>query len=171
MFKFSLLLTLFSTILLTSCGGGASSFKNDSDSVKKMAIDMRKGNAGAVKLITSLRPSTADCEAIMESADEAKLLFEYAEKIYGELPTDGLPIGDEARTETIVFTAKSDDLAAGTNPDLPGGYTNLKFKKGLTVYGFKYVKSGETSGMAYDGLIYTGSKFVFIPKMFRAFKG
>jgi hypothetical protein len=171
MFKFSMLLTFCMSILLTSCGGGASSFKNDSESVKKMAIDMRKGNASAVKLITSLRPSAADCEAIMESADDAKLLLTYADKLYGELPPDGLSIGDEARTETIVFTAKSDDLAAGTNPDLPGGYTGLKFKKGLTVYGFKYVKPSETSGMAYDGLIYTGSKFVFIPKMFRAFKG
>jgi hypothetical protein len=57
------------------------------------------------------------------------------------------------------------------NLDLPGGYERIKgrLKPGVTVYGFKYVVPGQTTGMAYDWLIKVGNDWILIPKLWRAF--
>ena len=41
----------------------------------------------------------------------------------------------------------------------PGGYKRVadKFKPGLTVYRWKYVKPGEKLGMSFDGLVYVNN--------------
>ena len=40
-------------------------------------------------------------------------------------------------------------------------------KSGLTVYAFKFVKPGETLGMAFDGLVWVNGHFAIFPKPWR----
>jgi hypothetical protein len=41
-------------------------------------------------------------------------------------------------------------------------------KPGLTLYRFKFVKPGETVGMAYDGLVHVNGHWVMLPKPWAA---
>jgi hypothetical protein len=76
-----------------------------------------------------------------------------------------------ANTELALFKATTDELqqgAAAAN-EFPGGYKRIadKFKPGLTIYRWKYVKPGEKLGMAFDGLVNVNGHWVWFPKSWR----
>jgi len=54
--------------------------------------------------------------------------------------------------------------------EFPGGYGKVVgFMKGNhPIVRFKFVKPGETLGMAYDGLVHVGGRWVWMPKPWRA---
>ena len=56
--------------------------------------------------------------------------------------------------------------------DKPGGYAKVAphMKAGHTWYRFKFVKSGERVGMAYDGLTFVNHHWVIVPKPWRVLK-
>ena len=44
------------------------------------------------------------------------------------------------------------------------------FKRNVPIVRFKFVKQGETTGMAFDGLIYVNDRWVIMPKPWRVLK-
>jgi len=50
--------------------------------------------------------------------------------------------------------------------EFPGGYKQVRdrFLVDVPIARFKFVKSGESLGMAYDGLIFVNGRWVFMPK-------
>jgi hypothetical protein len=126
------------------------------DEVKRIADSLR-GNKEA---LMKLKPTAAQIAEIAANEEDAKALAAYTEQLFASIPAKGID-GKPGQTETLVTSGDS----------LPGGYAQqaAHFKKGVAIYGFKYVMPGETSGMAFDGLVKLGETWVMIPKAWRAF--
>ena len=174
-----LTLTLASAFLFSACGN-----KNDGAGAASAAASQPAGNqAGAKELLTAflkpdadrkaltagLRPDKADYEAVFAGDLAAKVMAAHA-----PMWDAGAAIGpNEGQTELLLDGVTSADIK-GWTPNaadvLPGGYEKIKdgFKDGLIVYRFKFVKPGETTGMAFDGLIHVNGKWRLFPKPWRA---
>jgi hypothetical protein len=78
---------------------------------------------------------------------------------------------NEGQTELLLYSATTEEIAGeqGDGPNFPGGYkkATLSMKPGVQWYRFKFVKPGETSGMAFDGLTKINGKWRFFPKPWR----
>jgi hypothetical protein len=165
-------------LALTACskknGGSAalSKYPGTEDGAKQMLTDLRT-SSDAAGMTKALRPTSADYKAVFTDDFAAK-----AEKGYEALWSDPKSVigADPANTELKLSKATTDDIKAWTHDvemDFPGGYQKVGeyFKPGLTVYRWKYVKPGETLGMAYDGLIFVNNHWAWFPKPWRVAKG
>jgi hypothetical protein len=56
--------------------------------------------------------------------------------------------------------------------EFPGGYAQVAqyIVKDVPIVRFKFVKPGETMGMAFDGLIHVNGRWVFMPKPWNGLK-
>ncbi|MEO3388660.1 hypothetical protein [Mesorhizobium sp. CAU 1741] len=109
------------------------------------------------------RPTTSQINAISATKADADKLRAYVEMVYADL-SPGRAAAKGGQTEVVVTGPDLRDLA--------GGYRKYieHFRPGTTIYGFKYVKPGEDSGMRYDGIIRVNDAWIFIPKAWRAFR-
>ncbi len=127
-----------------------------------------KPDADTKTLTTALKPDKADYEAVFTSDFAAKVAAAHA-----PMWEAGAAIGPkEGQTELMLNGVSSADLKAWAqkaSDHLPGGYEKIKdnFNDGLTVYAFKFVKPGETLGMAFDGLVHVNGHWRLFPKPFR----
>ena len=126
--------------------------------VRRFAEILREDLGSAVRF----RPTDTEIEAITATAADAELLRAYVDQVYSQLQA-GVSAAKPGQTEIMT--------AGPALKDLPGGYSQHvgHFRKGIEIYGFKYVEPGKTSGMAYDGLFRLGVRWFFIPKAWRAF--
>ena len=173
----SILVGALAALALTACSkkGGSqamSKYPGTEDGAKQMLTDIRT-SPDAAGMTKALRPTSADYKAVFTDDFAPK-----AEKSYAELWNDPKAVigADPANTELKLSKATTDDIKAWTHDvemDFPGGYQRVGqyFKPGLTVYRWKYVKPGETLGMAYDGLIYVNNHWAWFPKPYRIAKG
>lgn len=164
--------------LLFACkkdgGGGGSAatskYPGTEEGAKQLLTDIRSGDAQA--MTRALKPTTADYKAVFVDEVAGK-----AETAYEKLWSDPKAVigADPANTELKLWKATTDELKAGSGDagEFPGGYGRVadKFKPGLTVYRWKYVKPGESLGMAYDGLIHVNGHWAWFPKPWRAIGG
>ncbi|MBD1924415.1 hypothetical protein H6F77_25580 [Microcoleus sp. FACHB-831] len=112
----------------------------------------------------SLRPRSEDYAQIFAPQVVEKAQEGY-EKLWAEFP---FPQAQPGQTQLLVAIAKAEELASqeGVGEVFPGGYQQivhylLPDKIWLT---WKYVKPGESSGMAYDGLVWLEDRFAWFPK-------
>ncbi len=149
--------------------GSKANFAGTAEGGKELVTAVQKGNAD---FLPSLKPSEADIAALFDPSATAQISA-YVAKTYEELAKAKIG-GKEGQTELLFNTAQSDDFVAANEAAkaFPGGYTMnaAKFKPGITWYAWKYVKPGETLGMAFDGLTFVNNHWVWIPKPFRAFR-
>lgn len=142
--------------------------KTVDDAKKHLAKFLEKG-VDQHKLLREMAPTDADLKAIFadDVFDKAKAHYE---KMFAE-PGSG-SLTKEGQTELLVWAATSEELKEGTGDagKFPGGYKKVadKLKPGLTFFRFKFVKPGETLGMAFDGLTYVNDRWVMVPKPWRA---
>lgn len=69
-------------------------------------------------------------------------------------------------TEILLVSALGEELA--TAAGFPGGYRSLTDVVPDRIWiAWKYVVPGQTSGMAYDGLVWLDDRFVWFPKPWR----
>ena len=175
----TILLAALAAIALTACskkGGGSealSKYPGTEDGAKQLVTDIA-ASSDAAGMTKALKPTSADYKAVFTDDFASK-----AEKGYEELWNDPKAVitrGDAGNTELKLSKATTDDIKAWTHDvemDFPGGYQKVGqyFKPGLTVYRWKYVKPGETLGMAYDGLIYVNSHWAWFPKPWHIARG
>ncbi len=139
---------------------------------KELLSAFEKPGADLKALSQALRPTKEDYAAVFNAGFATALMALYDpawEK--GELvltPKDG-------QTELLLHGVASEEIKAwskAASDDLPGGYGKIKdeFKSGITVYAFKFVKPGESTGMAYDGLVHVNNHWCIFPKPYRAAK-
>ncbi|MFO0749536.1 MAG: hypothetical protein U1F43_28275 [Myxococcota bacterium] len=156
--------------LAAACGGkssgGGGDYPGTADGAKAMVTDMLKGDMAAIA--AKLKPSKEDIAAIYD-ASVVDAVNEHVEKMFAELGGVG---AKEGQSEVVFMAATSEDFKAGNDAakKFPGGYARIadKLKPGVTFYAWKYVKPGESSGMAFDGLVFVNGHWVWIPKSFRA---
>lgn len=138
--------------------------------VKTIALALQENDAEAIDLLESLKASYEDCLEIVCLENDAWNLWKYAKLTYHKANIQAI-YAKPGQTELIIQSANTSHLKQGSNKGLPGGYSSIatKFKDDLIIYSFCYANPGSTIGMRFDGLIYVRNKWVFIPKMWRAF--
>ena len=145
--------------------------KGDEASAKKKLDKFLAPGADYSALTKELRPTHADYQALFD--DETAPVIE---SVYESEWESGPPAiqPKPGQTELLLYSASVDDLKNGTGnaDEFPGGYTKVAphMKPGHTWYRFKFVRSGEKLGMAYDGLTFVHHHWVIVPKPWRALK-
>lgn len=172
------------TIFLTNCDDKPSDLSVAPDGASSTRVSRIAGTeAGARELLSAflkpdadrkalsaaLRPANADYEAVFTADLAAKLRAAHA-----PMWDAGQGIGpNEGQTEILLHGVPSAEIKAWTQNAsniLPGGYERVKdqINDGLTIYRFKFVKPGESLGMAFDGLVHVNGNWRLFPKPWRA---
>jgi hypothetical protein len=159
-------------------GGGSgasvdvSKYPGTEDGAKQLLTDLRT-SSDARGMTLALKPQSADYQAVFVGDAAAKAEAGYG-KLWGEPKT--VINAPPANTETLIAKVTTEGLqtwSPAAEVGFPGGYRSIadKYKPGLTVYRWKYVKPGETTGMAFDGLIYVNNHWAWFPKPWRVLGG
>jgi hypothetical protein len=135
------------------------------EGARQMLGDLRGGETSV--LARALAPSAEDYQAVFEGDFVAKAQA-YYEKLYSSVASAQTPVAKTDQTELQLWAATSDELKsnAGNAAQFPTGYADIAphLKSGLTFYRWKYVTPGSDTGMAYEGLVHVGSRWVWFPK-------
>ncbi|MBU0506276.1 hypothetical protein KJ708_09805 [bacterium] len=169
---FASVLSIFiCTLFMTSALQAQSTFPNTTEGAKQLLEQFLKPGADYKTLTNSLRPTQADFDAFFKETAVQKAYQGY------QPPWNAGAIvvkNNPGQTAVILTAATTDELktATGNASAFPGGYAQVAphLKSGVTVYRFKFVKPGETLGMAYDGLVYLNNHWVIFPKSWRVLK-
>ncbi len=145
-----------------SAGGG------DLAAAKGMLEPFLKPGADHAALTKSMQPTAEDYKAVFKDEVTGKLESHY-QKMWGDPNAAIKP--NEGQTQLLLYSATTEEIAAGQGdgPNFPGGYKKAVevMKPGVRWYRFKFVKPGETLGMAFDGLTFVNGKWRFFPKPWR----
>jgi hypothetical protein len=140
------------------------------DGAKALLKEFVKPGADYAALSKPLQPTTADYATVFEAqtAAKAQAVYDPAWKA-GQLVVKPNP----GQTEVLLEGIPTAEIRAWTPKAaniLPGGWAKLKgeIKEGLTMYRFKFVEPGKTTGMAYDGLVHVNGQWRIFPKAWRA---
>ena len=172
----TLLLAVFAAVGLAACGGGqlvSEKFPGTKDGAKALLTEFLKPDADRKKMTMDLRPTKEDYRVFY--ADEATA--DRAEKFFDKLWSSGDAVvaPKEGQTELKLFSATTEQLGAlvpeGEAAEFPSGMQSLaatnNLKPNQTIYAFKFVKPGETTGMAFEGLTHINGKWRLFPKPWR----
>jgi len=164
------LLVVVASLTSLACGGSSAAgldFPGTADGGKAL-VNALLTATDKPAFITKLKPTQADLEALFD-ASVVTAMGAHVDKMFAAVGEVGAKDG---QTEVLFMSASSDDFKTGAEParKFPGGYKHIadKLKPGVTWYAWKFVKPGETSGMAFDGLAYVNGHWVWVPKPFRA---
>lgn len=172
-----LLLTAISLIALIGAGcssqPAASKFPGTTEGASALLAEFLKPGADTKKLTMDLRPTTEDYRAFYKETSQA----DRAEKFFEPLWSGGqaLVAPKEGQTELKLYSATPDEMRndTGDSTEMPAGLRALadELKPNVTVYTFKFVKPGESSGMAFEGLTHVNGKWRLFPKPWRFMSG
>ncbi len=133
-----------------------------------MIIKFRAAGADRAALTKNLRPTTDDYTKVF-TTDFARKLEASQNAMWDSPPTIGiLP----AQTEMHVSKATTEDFQKGAlaAKEFAGGYAKIadKLQPGVTLFRFKFVKPGESSGMVIEGIAFVNGHWRIFPKPWRA---
>lgn len=118
-------------------------------------------------LTARLKPAPADIRAVYGEPLATKMIDGYT-----QLFVPGTAIGPKDGQDDLLFVlTTTGELKKGGDAAraFPGGYAQVtQYIKGdVPIVRFKFVKKGEATGMAFDGLVHVNGKWVFMPKPWR----
>lgn len=127
-----------------------------------------KPNADYRALTQALLPTEAEVKALY-----AEPLGSLMWKSYAEQMGPGVSFAPKPdQTEVLVVYATTRDLfdRKPVLDEFPGGYKDVLqyLKVDVPIVRFKFVKPGETLGLAFDGLVYLNGRWVIMPKPWRS---
>lgn len=119
-------------------------------------------------LTAALKPSPEDVRAVYAEPLASQLI-----ENYDALYQPGTAIRPKLeQTELITFFSTTAALQSGDPmlDEFPGGYKKVlpHFVSDVPIVRFKFVKSGERSGISSDGFIFVNDRWVFMPKPWRS---
>ena len=121
-------------------------------------------------LTAAILPTEAEVHMVYKDPLASRMAEGYAKAL-----TTGIKFGPKPGQDALLLVyATTAQLQRGDAVlrEFPGGYKNVVqfFKRNVPIVRFKFVKQGETTGMAFDGLIYVNDRWVIMPKPWRALK-
>ena len=170
----NLMLAAFIAVGLAGCGGGqsnAAKFPGTKDGAKSLLNEFMKPDADRKKMTMELRPTKEDYRAFYADESTAARAETFYDKLWSS--GDAVVAPKEGQTELKLFSATTEQLSesAGEAAEFPGGMLSLASSKTLkpsqTIYAFKFVKPGESTGMAFEGLTYVNGNWRLFPKPWR----
>lgn len=137
------------------------------DNAREMLMGFFAEGADLLALTAALKPSEADIRAVYGEPLASKLVAGY-----DGLFSPGTKFGPKPEHDTLVTVrATTGGLKSGDAvlSDFPGGYSDvLSYMIGdFPIVRFKFVTSGETLGLAFDGLVFVNNHWVLMPKPWR----
>lgn len=170
--------TALIAICLAACGGGqqiSAKFPGTKDGAKALLQEFMKPGADTKKMTMELRPTKEDYRAFYVDERTADRAEAYFDKLWSS--GNAVVAPKEGQTDLKLFSATTEDLrdSAGESSEFPGGLKTLastdNLKPKLTIYGFKFVKPGESTGMAFEGLTHVNGNWRLFPKAWRFMEG
>lgn len=166
----NLMLTVFIAVNLAGCGGSgqsaAAKFPGTKDGAKALLAEFMKPDADRKKMTMDLRPTKEDYKAFYADESMAARAETYFDKLWSG--GEAVVAPKEGQTELKLFSATTEELdqGAGEASEFPTGMSSMasNFKPNLTIYAFKFVKPGESTGMAYEGLTHINGHWRLFPK-------
>lgn len=127
-----------------------------------------KPGADYVALTAAILPSEADVRAVYGEPLASALWASYTEQL-----TKGISFAPKpGQTQLLLTRATTRDLVEGKAVlrDFPGGYKDVSkyFIADVPIVRFKFVKPGESIGLAFDGFVHVNGRWVIMPKPWRA---
>jgi hypothetical protein len=140
------------------------------EGAKQLLSEFLKADSDKLALTAALKPRPEDYNAVFANEEMSKKAQSYYEEMWKMMGSQ--PISPKAgQSSLLLVSATTDELKAGTgkSSEFPGGYKDAaaNLKPGLTVYKWKFVKPGETLGMAFDGLYNVNGRWAIMPKPWR----
>ena len=119
-------------------------------------------------LTATMRPTEAEIRVVYAPRLADRLIG-----LYAQMFQPGAAIGpNPGQSEILLWGSTTGDLRAGAPvlAEFPGGYKEIRgaMQGDFPIFRFKFVKPGERSGMAFDGLVYINDRYVLMPKPWRA---
>ena len=159
-----------------SLGGGQSSsakFPGTKDGARALLTEFLKPDADRKKMTMELRPTKEDYRAFYVDEATAARAETFFDKLWSS--GDAVVAPKDGQTELILFSATTEQLGElvpeGEAAQFPSGMqslaSNKNLKPNLTIYAFKFVKPGETMGMAFEGLTHINGHWRLFPKPWR----
>ncbi len=166
------MLAAFVALLFSGCGGAAAvtaKFPGTKDGAKAMLGEFMKPEADRKKLTMELRPTKEDYRSFYSDEHAATRAEAYFNKLWDS--GDAVVAPKEGQTELRLFSATPKQLMEfdGDYADFPTAMISLAdtLNPNLTLYAFKFVKPGEATGMAFEGLTHINGKWRLFPKPWR----
>jgi len=164
-----IVLVFLALIVSLSSSSFATAMQSGEKGAKQLLNNFINPNIDHLKLTKTLHPNKIDYKAFFIEKSWEKAMKVYEETLW----TKDLVIeAKEGQTEILLWAATPAELKAGTGNTkaFPGGYREItdQIKGEPTIYRFKFVKPGETSGSTYDGLVYINGHWVIFPKPWKA---
>ena len=135
---------------------------------RALLMQCLKPGADRHALTWALVPRPEEVRAVYGEPLATKMIDTYAAQLTRSVAIAPKP----GQTELLTWQATTDDLKGGAAmlDEFPGGYRDVAgyFRGGHPIVRFKFVAPGESLGMAYDGLIHVGGRWVWMPKPWRS---
>ncbi|OAN71419.1 hypothetical protein A8B82_03725 [Sulfitobacter sp. EhC04] len=127
--------------------------------------------ANYLALTQALLPTEADVRAVYAEPLGSALWADLSSQI-----GPGTAFGPKPDHNDIIVVHTTTRALAEKRPvlnEFPGGYKDVLqyFKVDVPIVRFKFVTSGDTLGLAFDGLIYLNGRWVIMPKPWRSLPG
>jgi len=127
-------------------------------------------NADLVALTAALLPTEAEIHMVYKDPLASLLVESYAAQLKPGIKFGPKPDHNDLylRYATTAGLQRGDAVLR----EFPGGYKDVLqyFKTDVPIVRFKFVTSGKTIGLAFDGLVYVNNHWVIMPKPWRALK-
>jgi len=139
---------------------------------RPMLMRFYEPNANFTALTLALQPTEAEIRAVYAEPLASILVESYAE-MYSGLAASGGGLGPKPKhNDLLIVQTTTAELArdASIQREFPGGYSQVLsyFIGDYPIVRFKFVTSGESIGMASDGLIFINDHWVLMPKPWRS---
>jgi len=139
-------------------------------SAEQLLARFVKPGADRAALTFALKPTEDDIAAVYGEPLATKLIEMYAEIFVPGIELDPKP---EHNAVLVFYTSTAQLKQGGAALDeFPGGYAKINqfYIGNQPIIRFKFVVSGQTTGIASDGLIHVNGRWVLMPKPWRALK-
>ncbi len=169
---------LLAAVFAASCGGSkstASKFPGTKDGAKALLQEFLKPGADTKKMTMDLRPTKEDYRAFYTDESTAARAETYYDKLWSG--GNAVVAPKEGQSELKLFSATTEEMrdSKGESADFPSALNTLasnnNLKPNLTIYAFKFVKPGESLGMAFEGLTYVNGNWRLFPKPWKFMEG
>lgn len=159
-------------VLIAACGGGANTarFPGTRDGARALLSEFLKNDTDRKKLTMELKPSKEDYRAFYQDEETAARAETFFEKMWSG--SDVVVAPKEGQTELKLAMATTEQLkdSDGEYAEFPtamAAAAEVYLKPNQTLYAFKFVKPGESTGMAYEGLTHINGRWRLFPKPWR----
>lgn len=159
-------LVVFSVfIILLSFVCNAATIPGSEEDAKALLAQFLEPGADCLKLTKMLRPTEKDYKKYFIEKSWKKARNMYDETFWSK---DLAIKANTGQTQILIWKATPKELKNGTGSAefFPGGYRRIadQINPKNTVYYFKFVVPGKTSGMSYDGLVFINGHWAAFPK-------